>query len=301
MISFQNDDGLNIHDCFTLGVPDGPRRIRVTNVRGPEYLGAQSGNELELLAPNFRPLGWKGRLLATEGDCLVVDRDLPPLAGEHFLVFDNTFQSDHIVMRGCTFHDTHFREIVQPKHVTVEDCRFIRTGSGFKMGSAHSREFWCEGRGSRDVVIRRCTFEHDCTLADWSRAALPVFETYVRFPRPKPYPPGNNVFTMEPPAGFDIAFHGDILVEKCTITDPSGPLFVGNPVSNLIFRDNEIVLTGARRVDKTTGSFVFGAARDVFITGNRYVVAPALGAFEPFVKGDVPGLTVAGNVIDKQN
>ena len=299
VISFQNDDGLNIHDCFTLGVPDGPRRIRVTNVRGPEYLGAQPGNELELLAPNFRPLGWKGRLLATEGDCLVVDRDLPPLAGEHFLVFDNTFQSDHIVMRGCTFHDTHFREIVQPKHVTVEDCRFIRTGSGFKMGSAHSREFWCEGRGSRDVVIRRCTFEHDCTLADWSRAALPVFETYVRFPRPKPYPPGNNVFTMEPPAGFDIAFHGDILVEKCTITDPSGPLFVGNPVSNLIFRDNEIVLTGARRVDKTTGSFVFGAARDVFITGNRYVVAPALGAFEPLVKGDVPGLTVEGNEVSR--
>ena len=167
------------------------------------------------------------------------------------------------------------------------------------MGSAHSREFWCEGRGSRDVVIRRCTFEHDCTLADWSRAALPVFETYVRFPRPKPYPPGNNVFTMEPPEGFDIAFHGDILVEKCTITDPSGPLFVGNPVSNLIFRDNEIVLTGARRVDKTTGSFVFGAARDVFITGNRYVVAPALGAFEPLVKGDVPGLTVEGNEVSR--
>ena len=54
VISFQNDDGLNIHDCFTLGVPDGPRRIRVTNVRGPEYLGAQPGNELELLATSAR-------------------------------------------------------------------------------------------------------------------------------------------------------------------------------------------------------------------------------------------------------
>jgi hypothetical protein len=30
-------------------------------------------------------------------------------------------------------------------------------------------------------------------------------------------------------------------------------------------------------------------------------VAPSLGAFEPFVKGDVPGLTVAGNVINTQN
>ena len=126
----------------------------------------------------------------------------------------------------------------------------------------------------------------------------PVFETYVRFPRPKPYPPGNDVFTTELPAGFDIAFHGDILVEKCWITDPAGPLFVGNPVSNLIFRDNEIVLTGKRRVNKETGSFVFGAARDVFITGNRYVVDPSLGAFEPFVEGRVPGLTVEGNAIN---
>ena len=190
----------------------------------------------------------------------MVDRDLPPLVGEHFLVYDNTFQSDHIVLRGCVFHDTHFREILQPKHVTVEDCSFVRTGLGFKMGSSHSREFWCEGRGSRDVVIRRCTFEHDSSLSDWSSGVQPVFETYVRFPRPKPYPPGNDVFTTELPAGFDIAFHGDILVEKCWITDPAGPLFVGNPVSNLIFRDNEIVLTGKRRVNKETGSFVASAS-----------------------------------------
>lgn len=300
VISFQNDDGLNIHDCFTLGVPDGSRRIRVTNVRGPEYLGAQPGNELELLAPNFRPLGWKGRLVATEGDCLVVDRDLPPLEGEHFLVFDNTFQSDHIILRGCVFHDTHLREIVQPKHVTVENCAFIRTGAGFKMGSAHSREFWCEGRGSRDVVIRGCVFEHDSALSDWWGDAAPVFETYVRFPKPRPYPPGNDVFTSIQPEGFDIAFHGDILVEKCRLTDPAGLLFSGNPVSNLIFRDNEIVLTGARRVREETGSFVFGAARDVFITGNRYAVSTSVGEFEPSVKGKVPGLVVDGNIIVRE-
>jgi len=299
-ISFQNDDGLNIHDCFTLGVPDASRRIRVSNIRGPEYLGSQPGNELELLAPNFSPLGWKGRLVAIEGSHLVVDRDLPPLEGEHYLVCDNTFQSDHILIKGCVFHDTHFREILQPQHVTVEDCSFVRTGKGFKMGSAHSREFWCEGRGARDVVIRRCTFDHDNALADWSGGDEPVFETYVRFPRPKPYPPGNNVFTSDFPKGFDISFHGDILVEKCRIIDPAGTIFRGNPVCNLIFRDNEIVLTGARKLRKATGSFSFGAARDVFITGNRYVVAPSLGELAPRVTGDVPGLSVSGNKLIMQ-
>ena len=300
VVSFQNDDGLNIHDCFTLGIPDGARRIRVTNSRGAEYLGSQAGNELELFAPNFRPLGWKGRLVDTEGDTLVVDRDLPPLEGEYFIVCDNTFHSDHIVLRGCVFRDTHFREIIQPSHVTVEDCRFIRTGSGFKMGSAHSREFWCEGRGARDVVIRRCVFEHDNALADWSGGDSPVFETYVRFPRPKPYPPGNNVFTSELPDGFDTAFHGDILVEQCRIVDPAGLVFRGNPVSNLIFRDNEIVLTGKRSIRKSTGSFSFGAAKDVFITGNRYRVAPSLGDFEPCIKGDVDGMTVERNTIERE-
>ena len=300
VISFQNDDGLNIHDCFTLGVPASFRRISVVNARGTEYLGAQPGNELELLAPNFRPLGWKGRLVAVEGDSLVVDRDLPPLESEYFLVCDNTFQSDHIVMRGCVFRDTHYREIIQPQHVTVEDCAFVRTGAGFKMGSAHSREFWCEGRGARDVVIRRCLFENENSLADWSAddRPMPVFETYVRFPKPKPYPPGNDVFTMTQPEGFDIAFHGDILIEKCRIVDPAGVLFRGNPVSNLIFRDNEIVITGKRRLRKLTGSFSFGAAKDVFITGNRYRVAKTvLGEFKPQVLGAPEGLVFEDNEV----
>ena len=91
------------------------------------------------------------------------------------------------------------------------------------------------------------------------------------------------------------------LTAVCGPGEVRGPLFCGNPVCNLIFRDNEIVLTGKRKISKTTGSFSFGAARDVFITGNHYRVAPSVGAFEPFVKGDVPGLTVDGNVIDTKN
>ncbi len=297
VLSFQNDDIINVHDCFTLGVPGGRRRIRVANVRGPEYLGAQIGDELELMKGNFRPIGWKGRLLGVEGDCLVVDRDIPPLDGEHFLVMDNTYRSDYLLFCGCVFRDTHFRAIFQPSHVTLENCSFIRTGGGFCLSSAHSREFWCEGRGAQDVVIRGCLFDHANASADWDKSDPPLIETYVRFPRPKPYPPGNKVFTMTQPDGFDIAFHCDILVEKCKIVDPVGPLFKANPVVNLVFRDNEIVVTGDRRVPKTAGSFVFNSARDVFITGNRYVVSSKAGVLHPRVTGKVPGLVVRGNSI----
>ena len=60
---------------------------------------------------------------------------------------------------------------------------------------------------------------------------------------------------------------------------------------------DEIVLTGKRKISKATGSFSFGAARDVFITGNHYRVAPSIGAFDPQITGEVPGLTVSENEI----
>ena len=298
-MALQNDDGFNWHDCFTLGVPAGSRRIRVTNVRGPAYLGAETGDVLELRRWDFRPLGWTGRLVATEGDTLVVDRDLPPLEGEHFLVYDTSYCSDYIHMKDCVYHDTHLRELVQPSHVTIENCRFVRTGNGFKFVSAHSREFWCEGKGTRDVVVRGCVFEHTNFAADWRKGDAPEFETAVRFPRPKPYPPGNDVFTAKLPPGFDLGFHGDILIENCRFVDPLGSLFRGDPVRNLIFRNNVIELTGARPPREMTGSFRFGAAEEVFITGNRYRLAPALREkVAPQVFGTVPGLVLRDNRLE---
>ena len=300
-LSMQNDDGFNWHDCFTIGVPKDARHLRVTNLRGPKYLGAEPGDELELLRWDFRPLGWKARLVKTEGDCFVVDRDLPPLEGEHFLVYDNTYRSDYVLMRDCVWHDTHLRSLIQPNHVTIENCDFIRTGNGVKMVSAHSREFWCEGKGSKDIVFRNCLFEHTNRLADWRTGGdAPEFETYVRFPRPKPYPPGNDVFTAKLPSDFDPGFHGDILIEKCRFVDPIGTPFAGNPVRNLIFRDNEIEWTGQRTVRPFAGGFRFGTAQDVFITGNRYRIPPSVGAIQPRIVGSVPGLVVSGNTMDSR-
>lgn len=84
--------------------------------------------------------------------------------------------------------------------------------------------------GSRDVVIRRCVFEHDSTLADWRGGASPVFETYVRFPKPRPYPPGNYVFItgnryVVPSSlgAFNPCINGDVqglVVEVNTVMPP---------------------------------------------------------------------------------
>lgn len=148
-------------------MPHGPNRLRITQERGYAYFGALPGSEIELAFANFRPTGWKARLRAVDGNDLVFDTPLPALVGEHFLVFDNTYCSDYVVMKGCTLADTHFRGLIQPRHVTIEDCTFLRTGDGIDFVSAHSRALWCEGRGARDAVIRNNRFEHTQTLADW--------------------------------------------------------------------------------------------------------------------------------------
>ena len=297
-ITFQNDDGFNWHDCFTLGVPHGARRLRITQKRGYAYFGAVPGSEIELADAHFRPTGWTAVLRAVEGDDLVFDTPLPALHGEHFLVFDNTYRSDYVVMKGCTVSDTHFREIVQPRHVTIEDCTFLRTGGGMNFLSAHARELWCEGRGAHDVVVRNCRFEHTQTLADWAKGGdWPEFLVRISFPAPLG---SKRLFTTELPAGFDRGFFSDILIENCTFVDSAGLLLQLNLGRNVIFRDNDIVLTGRRPVRPATGGFRLGHVEDVFIEGNRYRCAPGLNVLPKVESADAArGVVVRGNVLTR--
>jgi len=192
-----------------------------------------------------------------------------------------------------------FRVIIQPSHVTAEGCTFLRTGEHIGFASAHSRGLWCEGRGAHDVVVRNCRFIHEHVQADWHPTRqVSVFETYVRFPAPPPYNPKRE-FTMTPPPGFDVGFHSDILVENCRIVDPAGHLFAVGTGRNIIFRNNEIVYTGARATRDGSGSFLLERAEDVFVTGNRYQVAPGV-RLDPVVtarRGTVSGVVVSGNTV----
>lgn len=300
-VSFQNDDACNFHDCFTLAVPEDGFRLKIVNLRGAAYFGAAVGDELELRRPNFGAIGWRGRVRSIQGDTLVMDRPAPPLAdGDAYdLLFNESYRSDHLLLRDCTFSDTHSRAIIQPSHVTVEGCTFLRTGGHIGFASAHSRGLWCEGRGAHDVVVRNCRFIHENVQADWQpKRQVSVFETYVRFPAPPPYDPKRE-FTMTPPTGFDVGFHSDILVENCRIVDPAGHLFAVRTGRNVIFRNNEIIYTGARATRDGSGSFLLERAEDVFVTGNRYQVTPGV-RIDPAVtarRGTVAGVVVSGNTV----
>ena len=289
--SFEGDDSLNIHDVFTIGEPDGARRLRIANVRGNAYFGAEPGARLELRRHDFAPVEWEGRVVAVGDDFIETDIDLPPLGdSSHFLVFDREFGSDYVRVVGCEFRDTMCRVIIQASHVTIEDCRFIRTGWFIGFCSAHSRKLWCEGRGAHDIVVRNCLFEHTNARADWwNDGGGSEICTYVRLPAPEGSP---SAFIMEVPFvpdGFRKDFFSGILVEKCRFVDPSGYLVDAHPVSALVFRDNETVFTGRRLVSTKSGRFRFGPAENVRMSGNRWTLPPALEkALPAFQEEEIP-------------
>lgn len=81
--------------------------------------------------------------------------------------------------------------------------------------------------------------------------------------------------------------------------DPAGHLFAVRTGRNIIFRNNEIIYTGARATRDGSGSFLLERAEDVFVTGNRYQVAPGV-RIDPVVtarRGSVSGVVVSGNAV----
>ena len=86
------------------------------------------GAEIELRRPNFDPVGFRAKVERVEDSRIYVDRTLPPQEGQCFLVWDRTYGTDNVLIRGCVFEDSGFRNILSPSNLTVENCVFRRTG-----------------------------------------------------------------------------------------------------------------------------------------------------------------------------
>ena len=122
-----NDDSSNFHDRFTIAVKCGARKLQIINKRGYDYFRALPGASIELRHPNFSSTGFTARLLRVSGEVLYLDADIPEQKGPCFLVWDRTYGTDNVIMKGCRFIDTAWRNIFSPSNLTIEDCLFRRT------------------------------------------------------------------------------------------------------------------------------------------------------------------------------
>ena len=228
--TLNNDDSINFHDRFTIAVRGGDRVLDVINRRGAEYFRVEKGAEIELRYPNFAPADFRAKVVRIAGNRIYLDRDMPPQRGQCFLVWDRTYGTDNVHIKGCLFDNSGFRNILSPSNLTVEDCRFHRTnGYPIRFIADYRSDLWCEGMGANNLVVRNCRFEDVNVLhPGWSTISS-VCVT----------PTDWDVGEVDP--GF---VGGNLLIEKCAFVRPRGPVLDLQTGRDVIFRDCTVDLRG---------------------------------------------------------
>ena len=228
-------------------------------------------------------------MLLTEGETILLDRDLPASNPEegYFLVFDRTASSDGVIIRNCTFEDMEMRTLVNASNATVENCVFRRTnGDALRCIADYTLKWWAEGMGTTNVVVRNCRFEGNCVreLVGSYYSLGADFVTWLGCPE--------NVKTER----LNRRFISDILVEDCEFVDSLGYFADLRFGTGLKFRNNRIVLTGKRDRSRENSGFArVERVTDVTFEGNVFVRPE--GAAEPLVEiaDGVGGLALRNN------
>lgn len=232
LFSLNNDDSMNFHDRFTLAIPVASNALEIINRRGEEYVDMAVGDLLELRNPDFSSTGFRTRLVRktgelNQGNLLIVDRDLPPMKGYCFLVWDRNYGTDNVLLRKCTFVDTASRNLFSPSNLTIEDCTFRRTGRHpISLVADYRMSRWCEGFGATNIVIRGCVFEDTSTLS----RGIPAISTQCTTPD------GWDIGKVD--CGF---VGGRMLIESCLFVRPGGPVLDLPIGRDILFRTSDIV------------------------------------------------------------
>ena len=274
-VRLEQDDALNAHDRFTVARRIAPRTLEVVLKRGARYFRPGVGDAVELLDPGYNATGWTGVCTAAEGETIEVDRDLPETAPEegYFLLLDRTASSDGLIVRNCTFEDMEMRVLVNVSNATIENCVFRRTnGDALRCIADYTLEWWAEGMGARNIVVRNCRFEGNCVRElvgeYWSLGA--DFAAWLGHP------------DEVSPQRLNPRYVSDILVEGCAFVDSLGCFADLRAGTNITFRNNRIERTGRRaECRETSGSARIEGASGVRFEGNEFFL-PA-GAPEPRV------------------
>lgn len=250
-----NDDSINFHDRFTIAVRGGDRVLDIINRRGAEYFRVEKGAEIELRYPNFAPTEFRARVTRIVGNRLYLDRTMPPQKGQCFLVWDHTYRTDNVHVKGCVFENTGLRNIFSPSNLTIEDCSFRRTNwCPIRFIADYRSDLWCEGLGATNLVVRNCRFEDVNVLCPEDPVISSVCLTPTDWDVGKIHP------------GF---VGSDVLIEDCTFVKPLGPVLDFKTGRNVIFRNSTIDVRGVDTKFKAAGAVKTDGVENVSVSGIR--------------------------------
>lgn len=235
-VTMNQDDLSNFHDCISAACRVAPKTLAFTHTRGNAYFKARAGDEIELREFNYERTGLVARIVEVDGERIVLDRDVPAAKYESYMLFNQSFATDHLLLRDCTFENCTGRCCFMGNDVTVENCTFRGLlSTPLKFQAAFMLTAWAEGHGCTNVVVRNCTFE-DCQRRLEPAYGKTVAETFI----------GRNLRISYEKGGFDLptsyGIVSGLLFEKNRWIAPRAPIALVFCAEDVRFRDNEVDL-----------------------------------------------------------
>jgi hypothetical protein len=258
---FGGDDGLNVHDCSGFGSKNSDRSV-ITRY------SFNSGEPVEFRNPDFSSSGFTGKVVEVRNSSQEVnlkevsfEEEIPGKNGDEFVLFNRRYDSGHVIIRNCRFHDNRARGLLILAHdVLIENNTFTHNQmSAIKIETGYTTNSWCEGYGASNVVIRNNLFENINPVGAYPNEMQPVI--YM------------SVYLKTDPSLEKTSYPilRDILIENNRFFEFPGTVAFVCSARNVIFRDNIIRNSIPRKKDLSyRGAVSVAYSTDVFVTGNKW-------------------------------
>ncbi len=265
--SLGGDDCLNVHDCTGFASKTGRDTVTTRNFRSIDT--AHVGDSVELRNDDYSPTGFTGTITSKrEIDGakgiheISFDKELPEPRGAGFIMFNRRYNSGHVIIRNCYFHDNRARGLLLlGSDMTVENNRlFHNQMGGIKIETGYTFDVWSEGYGASNIVIRNNLFDTVNPMGCYPNECKPTI--YM------------SVYLKTDPSAEKTQYPilRDILVEGNRFVNCPGAIAYACSAENVIIRGNVIENSIPRRENNSyRGSVGTAYSSGVFVTGNTWI------------------------------
>jgi len=184
-----------------------------------------------------------------------VPAGIPRLA----IVRNQAYEISNVRINNCTFHDTSARALLlSAKNVTVENSSFKHVfSSPIQLHTEIMGNWWAEGSGAQNIVIRGNLFDNNNTMGKWAGAQI--------------YAGAILPWGLTP-----VPLFKDILVENNTFSNSPGPSAKFESSQNVVVLGNEFRFSQNRpNATRYAGSLQATHSSRLALGGNTWVYQAA--------------------------
>ncbi|MDR3708004.1 MAG: right-handed parallel beta-helix repeat-containing protein [Capsulimonadaceae bacterium] len=278
------DDCVNIHDNCAEGVERvDEHTLLVKAVNG--RLSLKPGDDIELYNGDYSPLPFRARVVSSKvagaNVVLTFAETIPSAVGDDTIVWNHAFETGHVLIKNCRFHDNTVRGILMAaRDVTVENNVFEHTAwRAFQFHTELVPGYWWEGHGAENVIFKGNKII-DCNLDGRDG--------------------GSNVFARPdlPNGPTSVPLFQNVLIADNEVVDPAGPSIDLQACKDVIITGNRIVCAKQMYApNPSPGVIKLGRLSNVYIAGNSWSGQYATGAGVQYDPDTTSGIAIGDNTV----